>query len=452
MTALDHRAFALLLAGFASLTISARLLGNLARRLGQPALLGELLAGGLLGVAALGRVAPEAHGALFPSTGPGAIVFKSSAEIALLCFMFVVGMELDVGLIWNRRRTSSLVSLAGIAVPFLSGYLVVILSGSYIAAGLPTDRTVLALFLATALSISALPVITKLLVDLQLLRTELGAVVVASAVFDDIAGWTLLGVVLSWANLTETSSHWLLLRTSLYVCLLMTLGRYAAHRSLGWLKQRRSEPGATLSLLAAFGLCNAAVAELIGIHAVFGAFLAGACVGNASPIDRQARAAIEQVATSLLGPFYFAYLLLRVDFVVNFDLLLCAILLLVACVGKVLGCSLAAVIGGTSPRTALAIGFMMNARGAMEILLGSIGLQAGIIDERLFVALVFMAVATSVMAGPAVRACAVAGDFATTPAPQVEVTPDRATREDSGAACLMDNGVARPSPVSTNTG
>jgi mannitol/fructose-specific phosphotransferase system IIA component (Ntr-type) len=186
---------------------------------------------------------------------------------------------------------------------------------------------------------------------------------------------------------------------------MLTIGRWLIHRTLPWIKAHTSWPGGTLNFALVLALLAAALTEHIGVHAVFGAFLVGVAIGNSSHLREQTRMVLHQFVSFILAPLFFGSIGLTVDFVRHFDIGLVLTVLVVACIGKVGGCSLGARWSGVPSRQAWALGFGMNARGAMEIILGLLALQFGIINERLFVALVIMALVTSMLSGPMMQWC-----------------------------------------------
>ncbi|WP_394829317.1 cation:proton antiporter [Pendulispora albinea] len=398
----SHALVALLLA-LAIVVLTARLFGEIARRFGQPAVLGEIGAGVLLGATVLGRLFPRTYQSLFPHEGPGAVVYNAHVQIAIILFIVVAAMEIDLGQVWRNRRRSAFVALSGLLVPFATGFALAWWFTPWIQGGSSIPRFSVALFFATALSISSLPVIIKTLLDLDLLGTDIGVVIVSSAILDDFVGWILFGVVSSTIGgnaHTPGSSAILML---VYAAAMLTLGRRLLDRAFVYLGASGGSPGVFLGVSVALGLLGAATADLIGVHTIFGAFVVGVVVGRSEHLPASARTSLEQFATFLGAPLFFASVALHIDFAANFDPLLVLGVFTIACVGKVVGCSLAARISGADARTALAIGFGMNARGAMEIVLGRIALELGIIDKRLFVALVVVALATSALAGPVIR-------------------------------------------------
>jgi len=387
----------------AILLIVGRALGEVARRLGQPSVVGELFAGIFLGPAVLGRLWPEGLEMLFPRTGSSATTLDGVRNLGLALFLLVAGMEVDLSRVLRQGRALSYVGAFGLLAPFAIGFAVASAAPHIVGYDGRLGQGLFAMFFATALSISALPVIAKTLMDLYLYRSDFGMTVIAAAVLNDIVGWLLFAVVLSLIGAT-TGSPWVVVGlTVLASALFLTVGRWAIHRTLPFVQAHTSWPAGVLVFSIGIALIGAAVAEWAGVHAVFGAFLAGVALGDSSHLRERTRATITDFVSSFFVPLFFAGVGLRVDFVANFDFQLCLIVTLLACFVKIVGCGFGALVAGMPRREALATGLAMNARGSMEIILGLTALQFGLIGEELFVALVVMALATSMLAGPLIR-------------------------------------------------
>lgn len=403
MQSLDHHELTILFLALGVLLLTARLLGDLARRLGQPSVLGEILAGLLLGPTVAGRFFPGFSDFLFPAPGHNALVLGGFTSIAIVLFLLVAGMEVDLSTVWRQGRRASIVGLAGILFPFVIGFGAAWVAPEWL--GRPDGAALLpfALFMATALSISALPVIAKTLMDLNLYRTDIGMIIIAAAIFNDLVGWIIFAIILGMMG-QEAGSYGItftITMTLTFAAFMLTLGRWMIHRSLPAI-DKRSE-GAVLAFALILALFGAAFAEWIGVHAIFGSFLVGVAVGDSSHLREQTRAAIDRFISYFFAPLFFATIGLRVDFVANFDPLLTVVVLVIACVGKVVGCGVGGRLAGMESSEAWAIGFGMNARGSMEIILGLLALQYGVINHELFVALVIMALVTSMISGPAMQ-------------------------------------------------
>ena len=403
MQTLTHQEITAMFLALGLLLASARLFGEIARRFNQPAVLGEILAGILLGPTVLGALAPGVSGFLFPRVGGGALALDGLMTLAITLFLLVAGLEVDLSTIWRQGKLAINVGVAGVVVPFAVGFGAAWYGPLLMGREAGADPLLFALFMATALSISALPVIAKTLMDLNLYRSDLGMLVVAAAVFNDLVGWIIFAVILGMLGTGPDQALGIgqtIALTLLFALFMLTAARWLINRALPWIHAHASWPGGVLGFALALALVAAAFTEWIGIHAIFGAFLAGVALGDSRHLRERTRATIEQFVSFIFAPLFFAGIGLKVDFVAQFDLLLVLMVLVIATLGKVLGCGLAGRMSGLGRREAWALGFGMNARGAMEIILGLLALKYGLIGERLFVALVVMALVTSLMSGP----------------------------------------------------
>lgn len=402
MASLSSHEIAVLFLSLGLLLATARLFGEVAKRFNQPMVLGEILAGVFWGPTIIGTVAPQLNAALFPRQGGGALAIDGMMTLAITLFLLVAGLQVDLSMVWRQGKTAIAVSLAGIIGPFGVGFAAAWFFPQLIGGQTGgVDALVFALFIGTALSVSALPVIVKTLMDLNLYRSDLGMLVVAAAVFDDLVGWIVFAVILGMIGKTnQFSVGTTILLTLTFAGGMLTIGRWLINRSLPWIQAHSSWPGGILGFSLSLALFCAAFTEWIGIHAIFGAFIAGIALGDSRHLRERTRATIEQFVSFIFAPLFFAGIGLKVNFVKEFDLLLVVTVLIIATLGKVIGCGLAGRMSGMARREAWALGFGMNARGAMEIILGLLALKYGLINERLFVALVVMALATSLMSGP----------------------------------------------------
>lgn len=384
----------------------ARVLGELAQRIHQPSILGELLAGLILGPTVLGSLAPETSAFLFPQEGPNAVALNAFTTLAVTLLMLVAGMEVDLSTIWRQGRIGLKAGTAGMVIPFFLGLVVALIAPRALGSDIDADPLVFSLFFATALSISALPVIAKTLMDLDLYRSDFGMVVISAAILNDLIGWIIFAIILGLIGAESGQSNNILLTITLtlaFAGVMLTLGRSLVHRTLPFLQAYTRWPGGVLSFALVLALLGAAFTEWIGIHAIFGAFIVGVAVGDSSHLRERTRVIIDEFVSFIFAPVFFASIGLNVNFITHFDLVPVLTVLLIACVCKLAGGVLGARWGDMTKRDAWAVGFAMNARGAMEIILGLLALQAGIIRPRLFVALVIMAIVTSMISGPAIR-------------------------------------------------
>jgi Kef-type K+ transport system membrane component KefB len=299
------------------------------------------------------------------------------------------------------------VSFFGVIFPFAVGSMVAGFFPRYLGAQEGADILIFALFVGTALSISALPVIARILMDLNLLRSEMGTVIMSSAMFDDLVGWILFSMVLGMMNPEAHSGggvkHTILL-VFLFAGLTLTVGRWLIDKMLPFIQAHTSWPGGVLGFIFTLTLSGAAFTEYAGIHAVFGAFIVGIAIGESTHLRKRTSQHIHEIVTNVFAPFFFASIGLRTNFVSNFNLGLTLTVIAVACVGKIFGAAWGARLGGMDSRSSWAVGLAMNARGAMEMILGILALQAGLIREQMFVALVIMALFTSLVSAPSIHA------------------------------------------------
>jgi Kef-type K+ transport system membrane component KefB len=384
---------------------SARLLGELATGFGQPAIIGEIIAGILLGPTVLGRISPEISALLFPRQGMLPVVLTGITTLAIALFLLVAGMEVELSRLWKQGRLATQVGLAGILFPFAIALSAAWFFPLQLGCEKSANQGVFAFFFATAMSISALPVIAKTLMDLKLLHTDFGMVVIASAVFNDLVGWMIFAVILGMMGTADNpvSPPMTIALTIGFAIGILTLGRWLIDRSLPFVLKSTSHPGGVLGYATVLALLAAAFTEWIGVHAIFGSFLIGVAIGDSKHLTQSVRDTITQFISYIFAPLFFATIGIRIDFLEKFDLSIIVSVLVIACVGKIVGCSLAARWNGMSRGASLSVGFALNARGAMEIILGLLALNNGLIRNRMFVALVIMALVTSLMSGPAIR-------------------------------------------------
>jgi Kef-type K+ transport system membrane component KefB/mannitol/fructose-specific phosphotransferase system IIA component (Ntr-type) len=399
-----------LLLALGALLTAARLLGELARKLGQAAVLGEIVAGILLGPTVLGHIAPAGADVVFPWLAAGShpavmIALSGFTTIAVVLFLLVAGLEVHLSTVAKQGRVALAVSIAGVVVPFLLGAGAAWQLPGFLGRPEHASEGAFTLFIATAMAISALPVIAKTLMDLDLYRTDVGMVVMGAAIVQDVVGWLFFAVVLGLMG--HGGDEGGPLRTVLLVLVfataMVTVGRWLINRALPWVHAHASWPGGVLGLIMALTFFGAAYSEWSGIHAIFGAFMVGVALGDSPHLQERTRRVVEQFVSYAFAPIFFASIGLKADFIALFDWRLTSFILAIACIGKVLGCGLGARAAGMPRREAWAVGFAMNARGAMEIILGALALDYAVIDHRMFVALVVMALATSLMSGPVMQ-------------------------------------------------
>jgi Kef-type K+ transport system membrane component KefB/mannitol/fructose-specific phosphotransferase system IIA component len=401
MDTLNHGEITAMFLALGLLLASARLLGEMARRFNLPAVPGEIMAGILWGPTVFGAMAPEWRAFIFPRPGGGALAFGGLTTLAIVLFLLVAGMEVDLSTVWRQGKVALWVALAGMLVPFSLGFGVAWWAPSLVGYQPGVNPLAFTLFMATALSISALPIIAKILMDLNIYRSDLGITVIAAAVFNDLLGWLVFAVVLGMLGagngMPLTHTLWL---TLVFTAAMLTVIPWCIHRLLPWIQAHTSWPGGVLGFAISFCLIAAAFTEWIGIHAIFGSFLAGVALGHSSHLRERTRATVDQFVSFIFAPLFFASIGLKVNFAAHFDPLLILTMLGLALTGKVAGSVFGGRCGGLSLREALGVGFGMSAQGTMGIVLGVLALQFGLINQQVFVSLVVMALVTSLVSGP----------------------------------------------------
>lgn len=373
----------------------AKLAGALLRRIGQPAVIGEMLAGIVLGPSLFGWVWPDLHAAVFPADGLGA--FQLVSQLGVLVFMFAAGAEFELSRLRGQRRLALVVGHAGIALPFLSGLL---LAWPLFPAYAPTGTGFIgfALFFGVALSVTAFPVLLRIIDERGYRGTPIAVLAIACAAISDASAWAMLGAVVAWTQSQGLAQ------------LLSNLGLSAALAwvLLGPVRRRLSRdggdqasPGAMVGLVL-MALACALVTELIGLHLLFGAFLAGLAVSGSPGLRDLVIQRIEPFAAVVLLPLFFAStgLATRVDLLSGSEWLLCLGLTVAATAGKLGGTVLAARRCGVMAADVWRLGILMNTRGLMELIVLALGYELGLIDQRLYAILVLVAIVTTVMTGP----------------------------------------------------
>lgn len=379
----------------------ARSAGLLFRRLGQTAVIGEMAAGILLGPSLLGKALPSVETFLFPPSSLPLLQLLS--QLGVVLFMFVVGMEVDVQRLRQRARATVIISNAGIAVPFCLGILLSLFLYANFAP--PQVRfVVFALFTAVAMSITAFPVLARIIAERGLTGTELGNTAIGCAAIDDVTAWCLLTGVIAVARSEGLAGPAVTIALAVLFSIVVLKG--VGPRAEAFFGRTRVEqrPGAaTLAWAVCFAFASALVTEAIGIHALFGAFIAGVALSSAREVRETVRDAVEPLAAVVLLPLFFAAAGLRTEIGLldsARDWAVCGLVVAVAIAGKLGGVSLAARWSGMNWRDALAIGALMNTRGLMELVVLSVGYELGIISPAFYTIMVVMALATTCMAGP----------------------------------------------------
>jgi Kef-type K+ transport system membrane component KefB/nucleotide-binding universal stress UspA family protein len=398
----------LLLLQLGLLLLTARGLGEIAVRFRLPSVVGELLAGVLLGPSIFGLIAPATFRALVPADPGQFHLLDVVSLLGVIMLLIVTGMETDIVLIARKGRSAAMVSLFGILVPFGFGVVLAqLLPDTFIAD--PSQRLVFSLFIGTALGISAIPVIAKVLMEMNVVRRDIGQITLAAGMIDDTIGWILLSIVAGLArsgSVAASSVARSVLSVVVVVVFVFTIGR----RAIAWLfrvvDNAIGGAMAKITLLMALALLFGSVTHLLGIEAVLGAFLIGIVVGQIKRFDRETRHIFETVTMGIFAPIFFAASGLRVDLRLLADATVLSVGLLVlatAILGKFVGAAVGGWLSGMQRWESLSLGAGMNARGAIEIIVATIGLSLGILTPEMYTIVLMVAIVTSLMAPPILR-------------------------------------------------
>jgi Kef-type K+ transport system membrane component KefB len=400
--AVSHPLLQLLIA-LAAVIILGRILAALFAYLRQPPVIGEVLAGICLGPSLLGRISPEWGERLLPSSA--ATSLSVVAQIGVILYMFIVGLELNGGILRRQGHVTLAISHASIVVPFsLGAVLAIWLYPMLSTANVPF--TAFALFLSVSMSITAFPVLARILTDRRMNQTDLGMMACACAATDDVSAWCLLALVVGVVKSEVGQALFVALLTVAYIVLMFAAIRPAVAKILPRFARRGLTPN-VMAVLLVGALLSALATEAIGVHAIFGAFLFGAVIPHDSPIARQLADKLKDFVTILLLPAFFAFTGMRtqIGLVSGGDQwLVCLAILAVATIGKFGGTLGAAHLVGLSWRDAASLGVLMNTRGLMELIVLNIGLDLGVISPTLFAMMVIMAIVTTMATSPILHA------------------------------------------------
>ncbi len=358
---LEDEGVIVMLLSLALLLGMAKLLGEMCRRWGQPQVVGELLA----------------------------------------------GLEVELTSAWRQGKAAGLVAIAGMGLPFTIAFVIAWSAAPWF--GPPeAPRLAVALFIGIALSITALPVIAKILIDLNMIKSDIGMVVMSAAMLNDLIGWLAFAVVMAIVSAGDGSADMsqvgrVLLYTLIFMAVAMTVLRWAFHRAMPWIQAHLSWPGGVLGVILVLCLLCAAATEWIGIHAIFGAFIAGVLIGDSHHLRQRTRDTVHEFIANAFAPIFFAGVGLHVNIWADFHVGLVLLCLLIAVGGKLAGSFLGATWSGMQKREGLAVGFGMVAQGTMGLILGRLALQLNLITEAMFVAIMTVAILTSLISGPAMR-------------------------------------------------
>lgn len=391
-----------LLLSIAVMLFAAKIFGEIFIKLKQPAIIGEILAGIILGPTVLGTISPDIFNFVFPRSGPTYNALTGLTNISVVLLLLISGMEVDLNVVLKNSSKALSISSFGIIIPFAIGFVCAWYFPYTLGIADINNKLIFALFIGTALSISALPVIAKTLMDLNIYKMDIGMMIIASAMINDLIGWLVFSVILGMMGTSE--SHFNFLQILLFIIaffiILFVFLRRIIDQAITHIQEKWSFPGSILNFVLVLGIAGAAFTQFIGIHAVLGAFLVGIAIGESPSLNERVRETLNQFVSNIFAPLFFVSIGLSVNFIQNFNFVLVAIILIISIIGKVAGSFFGARISGVDSTDSAIIGLGLNSRGTMEIILGLLALQVGIITGQVFVALVIMALVTSLISAP----------------------------------------------------
>jgi Kef-type K+ transport system membrane component KefB/nucleotide-binding universal stress UspA family protein len=391
-----------------ALMVVGRLLGEAMIRIGQPAVMGQLIAGLMLGPSLFGWLAPDLQHALFPKNPDQKAMIDAVSQVGILLLLLLTGMETDLKLVRQTGKASIYASLMGIVVPFACG----VALGEFLPDSLlpdPDKRLITALFLGTALSIASVKIVAMVVREMNFMRRTVGQVILASAIIDDSVGWIIVSIIFSLA-LHGAVDAWSLAQsivgTFIFMTVSLTVGRRAVFFAIRWTNDHFVSDFAVVTAILVIMGAMALITHAIGVHTVLGAFVAGILVGESPILTRHIDEQLRGLITAFFAPVFFGVAGLSADLTILADpkiLALTAGLILIASLGKFGGAFVGAEIGGLTRREGFALACGMNARGSTEVIIATVGLSMGALNADLFTMIVAMAVLTTMAMPPTLR-------------------------------------------------
>jgi Kef-type K+ transport system membrane component KefB/nucleotide-binding universal stress UspA family protein len=391
-----------------ALMIVGRLLGEAMLRMGQPAVMGQLIAGLLLGPSLFGYLLPDLQHALFPKNPDQKAMIDAISQFGILLLLLLTGMETDLKLVRQTGRAAVFASLMGIVIPFACG----VALGEMLPDSMlpdPGKRLITALFLGTALSIASVKIVAMVVREMNFMRRFVGQVILASAIIDDSIGWIIVSIIFSLAlhgAVDAMSLAQSVIGTFVFMTLSLTIGRRAVFFIIRWVNDTFLSEFAVITAILVIMGAMSMITYLIGVHTVLGAFVAGILIGESPILTRHIDEQLRGLITAFFAPVFFGIAGLSADLTILADpkiALLTVGLVLIASIGKFGGAFLGAELGGLSRREGFALGCGMNARGSTEVIIATVGLAMGALNQNLFTMIVAMAVITTTAMPPTLR-------------------------------------------------
>ncbi len=411
MGKLSHHDIIAFLIAIAVMLIFSRLAAEAVKRIKMPIVLGEILVGIILGPTVFGAISPEAFDSIFPFVLDAAghhdlsIAMDMIITLSIIMLLFVAGMEVELPLVVEQGKAALSITLFSMIVPIGVGYAAVWYLPDYLGIAPETDKVVYAFFIGVVLSITALPVIARILMDMGIFKSRVGMTIIASAMFVDMLGWLIFSVLLTYIDTGHEGKGLTYIITAILIfgAFMLTIGSKLINKALPWVQTKFSWPGGVLAL--ALGLCflGAAFTEYIGIHSILGAFIVGIAFGDSANLRSRTREIIEHFVTNVFAPLFFVSIGLYVNFIESFNIQLVLAFIVLGYITKIGGAVIGARLGGLKGNNMWSVGMAMNTHGALEIILGTIALNAGFISQEVFVAIVIFVIMSIITAAPTLK-------------------------------------------------
>lgn len=402
---LSSNDFVILLSQIGTILILSKLFWELSRKLNISAVIGEILLGIVLGPTILGNIFPSIFNTLFPESENIRLAFDSLVSISVVIFLFVAGFEVDLSLIKGKIKNVLIVSLTSFLIPFLTGFYFIIYFPELLINS-SININIFATFIGLFLSVSALPVIIRILLDMKLFKTNFGSIVTMSVIVIDIITWLIFSILLGFIDNTHQKIPILytIILINLFLVFSLTKGIKLTEKLFDFINKKSShEETVAFSL----GLCLliSSFTEYIGTHAIIGSFIFGIVLGNCKSLTQKTKETFENFSKELFVPLFFVSIGLRIDFIKNFDLIIFLIIIILSFITKIIGTFIGARLSGMKNNESLALSFAMNARGGMGIILADLALNMNLISEEIFVSLVITSLLTSFITPFLIKKC-----------------------------------------------
>ncbi|MBB6326106.1 Kef-type K+ transport system membrane component KefB [Algoriphagus iocasae] len=404
METLNHKEVINLLLQLAAMLIMARVFAELARKFKLPAVVGEIIAGIILGPTILGTLFPGAQDYLFGSHEMANVALDGFVQISVVLLLFIAGLEVELQVVWNQGKNALKIATASMVLPIIAGFVLAYAFPEFLGVNI-NDRAVASTFFGLAISITALAVVARILMDLGIFKTQTGLLIIAAAMIVDILGWIVFSVILSLSESgAEGLGVWPTIGLTLFFTFFMlTLGKGMINGVLPWINKNLAWPGGLLSLSLAICFLAASFTEFIGIHAIFGAFIIGVALGDSEYLTEKAKEILHQFINNIFAPIFFVSIGLKVNFVEAFDPGVTGVVVILGLLAKYFGAYIGGRYAGISRKESIIVGFGLSTRGSMDIILGLIALETGLVSESLFIGLVILALISSIGSGPAMN-------------------------------------------------